>query len=374
MDSELNATKSDAEVKPAPPRLASGSTSASAGTAPPPLPVSAAAGSPTGAADDGGDAVRFVDLAIEPAVRATLKGILLVLLAAALFIVIMVVVGNLFSFPAGVVVSLSCTVAAAITATMLAVRKRKRQIEECLAKHTEASRLFGALAAALRRGDRKSGFQEAAKLMVSHGHVGGAARLYVDAFPVQIEPLAVEFEPCPLNEVDASFRGIALSADEVNESDERSETRRRFRRAWRMGGLWVNFYVLFQVIVQAYESWQARWFTTRFLIFGSLLIVLLVVQFTRVAPSSNLLLIPGGLLRRRPRWLSAGSGMHIFDPRTSVLIAHLHHGHQWAWTVADAGEQASGLATELEIRTLLRAWLSPLRPPTREMLEGLTGG
>lgn len=326
---------------------------------------------PAGAAAP--DAPRFIDLAIEPAPGTTFKGVMLILLCVAVFIAALVAVANLFSSIAAVILMFVVPFATVVTVAIRAERKRKRQIDECIEKHADPAALFTALAEALRRGDRKSGFQEAAKRLVERGHVGGAARLYVEAFPPPIEPLTVEFEPCPISEIDAAFRGIALRPDEMNESDERSETRRRFRRAWRMGGLWVNIYVLIQVVLQAYESWRAQWFTTRFLIFLAIFVALLVIQFTRVSPSSNILLIPAGLVRRRPRWLSARTGLHVFDPRASVLIAHPHHGHQWAWTVADATQQLSGIATELEVRTLFRAWLSPVPPPTREMLESVMG-
>lgn len=336
---------------------------------PPDLPIMPGENRPPASADP----PRFIDLAIEPAAGTTFKGVMLVLLGVAVFIALMVAVANLLSTVLAVIVAVAGMLGTLIAIAIRAEHKRKRQIDECIEKYADPAALLATLAELLRRGDRKSGFQEAAKRLVERGRTGGAARLYVEALPPPIEPLTVEFEPCPISEIDASFRGIALSADEVNESDERSETRRRFRRAWRMGGLWVNVYVLFQVVVQGFESWRAQWFTTRFLIFLAIFVALLVIQFTRVSPSSNILLIPGGLVRRRPRWLSARTGLHVFDPRTSVLIAHAHHGHQWAWTVADGQEQLSGLVTELEVRTLLRAWLSPIPPPTREMLESVMG-
>lgn len=188
-----------------------------------------------------------------------------------------------------------------------------------------------------------------------------------------IEPLTIPFEACPLNEVDASFRGVAIDTADLNEAEERSETLRRLRRGWRLGGLGFVVLAGVQVFMNGFRAWMSGTLLWELLVWIAVLGVAFLVLLSPIKPGEYTWLVPGGILHRRPRWLSAKSRTHLYAAGASVLVAFPMPGRKWSWAVADGERSLTGLATELEIRTLLRAWLSPLPTPTPEMLRGLAG-
>ena len=84
------------------------------------------------------------------------------------------------------------------------------------------------------------------------------------------------------------------------------------------------------------------------------------------------LVAPGGLILRESSFCRRAWKLHLFDRRQSVLIAHRASKRQWVAFVADREMHRQATLTESEAEFLLRAWLSPLRPPPVERLSDLT--
>ncbi len=81
--------------------------------------------------------------------------------------------------------------------------------------------------------------------------------------------------------------------------------------------------------------------------------------------------VPGGLVRRKTRGLRSAWDLHLFDRRRSVLMAVQISRHQWQMIVADRDLTATSLITHKEAEVALRAWLSPLAPPSLDRMADL---
>ncbi len=189
-----------------------------------------------------------------------------------------------------------------------------------------------------------------------------------------IEPFTVEFEPQRLNEADAGFRALALRPDEINEADERSPVRRTVSRAWRVGAMGFSLYALAHVIYYAVEAWQSQWLNPKLLSWLICLGVSMLIPFLHFTPLPRPVIVPGGLVMRRPHWVAGKFGIKLYRPTDGALIVYQVSRLKWAWVLGTRGGVETGTITEIEARTLLRAWLSPLSPPPLERVRRLFGG
>jgi hypothetical protein len=88
-------------------------------------------------------------------------------------------------------------------------------------------------------------------------------------------------------------------------------------------------------------------------------------------PNPQVFLVPGGLVVRRSPWYRRRWSLHVYDCRCSVLIARQLRNQVWRLRVGDSEAQEAIVATEVQTTQALRAWLSPLAPPTLEQLSDL---
>jgi hypothetical protein len=84
------------------------------------------------------------------------------------------------------------------------------------------------------------------------------------------------------------------------------------------------------------------------------------------------LLVPGGIVRRSAKSRSSQWKVHLFTRRNAVLLITESRRSNRQICVADATESATTNVTVAEAQLLLRAWLSPLPPPTADQLSDLT--
>ncbi|GMU80622.1 MAG: hypothetical protein AMXMBFR47_04930 [Planctomycetota bacterium] len=218
------------------------------------------------------------------------------------------------------------------------------------------------------------GFTLAARKLAECGFRGLVIRCHLKDSP-PIRPFTVEFEPCPLDEVDVAFRGIALDTEELIDSDERvSETWRRLQRLWRAGALW--FMVPFVVFsAQAFhDAWRSQTMTGASLVWVVLLLLIAGYLFVGGTHSSHFWIAPGCLIRRMALWATGKLGVDMFCPGQCVLITYAIRGKAVGWTIASKTDELGDTGTELEARTLLRAWLSPLPPPSLARVRRLFAG
>lgn len=230
--------------------------------------------------------------------------------------------------------------------------------------------------------------QELARALVSHGRMGETVRCCLEHSAAPIEPLTVPFEAKPLDEADPSFADFrsALSTTstdgathDFNEKDGllNAPDIRRIRKNVALTGGWIiplGFMpILIFVAIYAYTAGVGK-ASTFALPFGFFAILLAMTLFsTRGAWSSRVqwFVVPGGALVRRARFRDRKWRLHLFDPRTSVLVVHQSTRQRWHVYVVDEHRSESTVVTKNEADILLRGWLSPLEPPPIERLSDL---
>lgn len=218
--------------------------------------------------------------------------------------------------------------------------------------------------------------------LVQRRHLGLTARACDDDKRQAVEPIDVPFEPIPLNEADPSFAelrsgfgsdGLSHEGCNAQQADDAS-LRRTVQRNLRFAGGWfvpvvfvvLGFILVYQLVTGgAINPVHVFWFL---MASASLLGI-----GGRGAWKSTRqwLLVPGGVVARKPARRQEQWQLHVFDRRKSVLLVRQANRNLWAVRVEDDEAHESAFLTQAEAHTLLRAWLSPLEPPPAEQLSDL---
>lgn len=91
-----------------------------------------------------------------------------------------------------------------------------------------------------------------------------------------------------------------------------------------------------------------------------------------MAPWMDCYLVPAGMVIRSTGWLRKNSSLHLFTRSNSVLAVFGRNPKSWILLVADRQRIESIGATPGQAAQFLRAWFSPLDPPTIEQLSDLS--
>lgn len=243
------------------------------------------------------------------------------------------------------------------------LRNRKRTADAVHAAAPDATSIAAALRSLL---PHEASLAHAARLISESGVRGVVLRFYHGDPPPAVAPLEVPFEPYPLGVFDRSFEELA---SEQQRSAWAAGSEKRTRRV--LGLLCVPFVIL-PLLTAGVTYWRGLALTKIALIClvpsvaGIGLISLLLMTARRVY------LIPAGLVevRRRP---ALSWPVHRFVASESVLLLCRNEHGLWSWGVADAVRALGGNSNEIKTDALLRAWLSPVPPPSLEMIRGLAG-
>lgn len=195
-------------------------------------------------------------------------------------------------------------------------------------------------------------------------------------------PLTVPFEPIPLDETSAAFYYLESqsSAEEGSSALQASDTvsaalrTRALKRAFVQTGLWMGIVVWGLIFLgSAIECLRAGRISNNFLTRGALLVLMVAAPIISRARMANLwFLVPSGLVMRTTSWRKKGVIVHLFTRLNSVLLFRPARKGLWLLAVADNQEFGLGQVSEKEMNLLLRAWLSPIPPPSADRLIDLT--
>lgn len=206
------------------------------------------------------------------------------------------------------------------------------------------------------------------------GRRGVVDRTFLVAAPggePALEPLAMPFEPQPLNELESTL----LREGGVQKA--RGEAQPSFiRRNMILKGGWAialvfgfNWFIaLVDTLREGRLDGKSGW---RLLWWSVFLAALLLIPVHAGRWNEQWLLVPGGVVLRRSGWFRGGWDLYVFDRRRSVLLAGCLNGGRWGAFLADAEQNSMIIGTKREIELLLRGWLSPLAPPPLERLADL---
>ncbi|OWY71852.1 hypothetical protein B7486_09335 [cyanobacterium TDX16] len=221
--------------------------------------------------------------------------------------------------------------------------------------------------------------------LVAHRAGVSAMRVHWTQKPTAIEPLIVSFTPASLNESDEQFVQLAdatskqESAQEKPDGDlrvapEDSAIGRLLRRNLRLkGGRLMLGILVFNFVFAAIEAY-GRWRLTFGLVMWSATIAMYLFASPTGGPlrSKEWLIVPGGLLLRKQGKDRTKSDLDLFSPQSSMLLALQTRKETWSVIVTDGNRKESVILTSHEADMALRAWLSPIPPPSVEKLVDLT--
>jgi len=231
-----------------------------------------------------------------------------------------------------------------------------------------------------------SQLQAIARTFVAQGRTNLTIRACKAKFARSIEPIAVPFEPLPLDEslpaVEAitSTRKTDDTADAASGSDPCTQSGhsmfwRRLRRYNALGG-GIVMLVMFGCMwgMRAYRAVMEQRITADLIIWTALFLSVIFGVGRKGAWRANnqWLLVPGGLITRTSKLRKQDWQLHLYDRRRSALIAYRTSHLLWAVCVADAHSDQRVQLTTREATALLSAWLSPLEPPDPNRLTDLT--
>lgn len=181
-----------------------------------------------------------------------------------------------------------------------------------------------------------------------------------------IEPLVVPFEPMLLDESAADLLDLASVSGKdpraaVSSAADSTDAGRRLRRAWRLGVFGIPVGGLLYV---AFNAFVRGAFHPRTLFWIGLFALSCFLRLRRNPLNPNVYIIPGGLIDAR--------GKRVFRRDDCLLVWQLDLGH---FHIVTAGGDVifSPHVTAGEATIALRAWLSPVRAPSDEMLASFLG-
>ena len=192
-------------------------------------------------------------------------------------------------------------------------------------------------------------------------------------------PFAHPFEPTPLSGSEKSFiewRGRPVTwadhwADFKKAMDSSSGGKRWWIYLVRAGLLFALCGVCYQSVASIRQLllgnlFGALWFPAAV----SVGIFAAVVAASAQMPSWAI--VPSGVIARRRNGLFGASRMIFFDRRHSACIV-FPKPNRFIAVASEDGERATRIVTGPELEGFLRAWLSPLPPPTRAQIDSYLG-
>lgn len=226
--------------------------------------------------------------------------------------------------------------------------------------------------------------RSALEALYARGFVNRVLFLYEDLPPrFQFEPIEFPFQPTPLHEADAAFRELEAGLQDAERSGSatnricgaRKTMYRRIHPQIYLTGFLI-FYVIFALIVgSVYYRLSSGTGSINYFIYLQLILpfIFLAPTWYRFrAEKWRWILVPGGLVLRRPRRHTAGSDVHLFVRERSVIVIRRASLLFWKVNIWDGKELGLAHLRASEVELLLRAWLSPLAPPPVEKLVDLT--
>lgn len=203
----------------------------------------------------------------------------------------------------------------------------------------------------------------------------------------EVVPLDVSFTPVSLDESDAQFVQLVEATTEQEENPTRGTAAlritaaeasigRRVRRRMRLVWIWPCLIAaLLQIASQVIGSYQRQSRIASLLLLIATFFLALNFFATSAFPAAVPLkhfIVPGGLLLRRKAKGTTKSDLELLSPKTAILVAVQTRKQAWTVFITDGNRNEPLLLTALETEMLLRAWLSPIPPPSVDKLIDLT--
>lgn len=204
-------------------------------------------------------------------------------------------------------------------------------------------------------------------------HAPMAIRIAPSERPDVVSPIAVPFEPVPIDEAACAMRRLDPDAWPVADAPILQSVRRT------TGLMWTQFVVPLSCLAVILVGWYAdssrshRGFRVGIVeaVGVAILVVCTLLWIRRRGPQRECLVVPGGLVTRAMHQGRPGWDVRLFSRRDAVLCVVERDLGRCTIFVADRETLIRRNATLAEARFALRAWLSPHEPPTPDQLSDL---
>lgn len=182
-----------------------------------------------------------------------------------------------------------------------------------------------------------------------------------------INPLLATFEPCPISELDPGFAALRFGPGEYGKLVSRAAFKPSRLPVWlqylsgamTIGALaWV---LIPSVVARLPFAARISLMLGPLLLLGNSLLGSFVVN--RAQPSRGWYVAPGCLIVKKL------GGLHQFVNSWSNLVLQPFSKDGWSVFVTDRATQSRCQLTNEEAHIVLRAWLTPLPPPTPDQLQ-----
>ena len=220
--------------------------------------------------------------------------------------------------------------------------------------------------------------------LVESGRVGRTFRIAGDKHLRPIQPIDVYFEPRPLDETADTFADFVAAIDSPPDAPASQSNEHPVARSERLAFSKLNVRVRkaggwFGLILGSIFFLRQAMDWIRFGRVNPMLMLWLVVMIgwllrltgTSLRAPVQWFLVPGGIVSRALPRRAREWTVSLLDRRSSVLCVYRSTKHMWIATVASQAGYWFSPCTENEATLLLRAWLSPLPPPTLDKLSDL---
>ncbi|TWT41259.1 hypothetical protein RAS1_39530 [Phycisphaerae bacterium RAS1] len=278
--------------------------------------------------------------------------------------------------PAGTATGLILVVGAIFALLALRHWNRRRRILEAVRSSSLDADAIAALFERLKRSEPQPTAGAILEGLVRRVPGGLAMRAAPQDRLAAVVPIDQTFEPAVLDESSDEF--VALAPDLAAPSDAQhpaeKQWRRSVRRQARLGALAplpVLGYFLIRTIVDALRQRRvtpelALWIAITgahafFFLFPS-----------GIGSTSRLFVVPGGAVLRRSwyqRWRTGKASLRYLTADAALLCVVPVRKSQWTAVFADREGATAATITRNEAMFLLRAWLSPVAPPSTEHVE-----
>lgn len=325
--------------------------------------------------------VRFVDFPIDeamPAAPASIRArvVLLILLATTVVGIVFALIRGLPDAPLVWLFGGLVTIGLVPVGMILIVRRivRSRALRACTdAGGVGVQYVLSQVVDATGRLDPLFGLRVATEFFAKAGMQGVAVRLCSRNKVDAIAPLTVPFEPLPLNEAAGSVHELVFTFRErfsARESRAVAPCSRSLRRRVQLMGGWVVLVIivvqLMNIVAQLIMNPQMlkdgiEW---RGVVTVCLVLVIAILAMKRC----EFLVTPGGLICRCGSWLQRNWKTELYRREEAMLLVAQVNRTQWELHVFNRHAARRRSITRQEAAFVLRAWLSPLTPPTQERI------
>jgi hypothetical protein len=198
------------------------------------------------------------------------------------------------------------------------------------------------------------------KFLWQRGRFAEVVRIRRRSTDVPLDPLTEYFEPQVLREWDTTFAQVESAGADVEPTVGHSPTPSRAAISAIPG---MVIALLFCEFMRRNKGWSPACYVIP--------LVILAFQFHLFRRRAEWFIVPGGIVFRETRPFRTEAHIGLLTPDQAILSIYERGKNRWHAQLAMSDGLISKKCTRREADLLIRAWCSPLSPPSIEQLSDL---